>query len=261
MIDTIRDGVPDVDMSKLAVIACDRRTGVGADGIILILKKTELEMRMFNPDGSESEMCGNGLRAFAKLCVERGYASGKFTVKTGAGDLVPEVLPDGRIAVDMGKARLNPADIGMKGVAGEKFVSQSLDANRKGTAVSMGNPHLVIFVDDVDAVELTFEGPTYEHHTFFPNRTNVHFVQVISPSELKMRSWERGAGATLACGTGACSVAVAAHENGLSHRDVTIHLPGGDLDVSYQADGTVIMTGSATNVFEGVLGRALQPAV
>lgn len=260
VIDTIRDGVPDVDMSKLAVLVCDRNKGVGADGIILILRKTDLEMRMFNPDGSESEMCGNGLRAFAQICVERGYATGSFPVKTGAGELTPTVLTDGRIAVNMGPARLSPAEIGMKS-ADAKFVNAPLDKNRNGTAVSMGNPHLMIFVDNVDAVELGYEGPLYEHHSLFPKRTNVHFVQVMGPSELKMRSWERGAGATLACGTGACAVAVAAHENGFANRQVTVHLPGGDLEIDYQTDGTVIMTGSATNVFEGELGSALQPVI
>ncbi|HLO97404.1 MAG TPA: diaminopimelate epimerase [Fimbriimonas sp.] len=260
VIDTIRDGVPDVDMSKLSKLACDRRTGVGADGIILILRKSELEMRMFNPDGSESEMCGNGLRAFAKICVDRGYASGTFEVKTGAGQLTPTVLPDGRVSVNMGQARLNPSEIGMKS-AEAKFINAPLDKNRSGTAVSMGNPHLMIFVDEVNAVELEYEGPLYEHHALFPNRTNVHFVQVLNTSEVKMRSWERGAGATLACGTGACAVAVAAHENGFANRQVTVHLPGGDLEIDYQADGTVIMTGSATTVFEGELGSALQPVI
>lgn len=248
---------PGQDFASLARFSCDRRFGVGADGLITagFTPQMKLEMRMYNPDGSESEMCGNGIRCFAKFVVANGMTLGPgMDVLTGAGLLRPLILEDGRVKVDMGKARLTRGEIGLAGEPSERFVDEKVSATPfKGTAVSMGNPHLVIFGEDIDAIDLATVGPELERHRSFPNRTNVHFVEVVSRTHLRMRTWERGAGITLACGTGACSVAVAGFLNGLSEREVRVTLPGGDLTVVYSENGTVWMTGPAETVYTGVL--------
>jgi diaminopimelate epimerase len=242
-------------LAELARQVCDRKFGVGADGLILAERGSSapFAMRMFNPDGSESEMCGNGVRCFALFLRDNGLTeAATIPVETGAGLLTLDVAEDGRVRVDMGPARLTRGEIGMTGPAGERFVAQPVaGTDRVGTAVSMGNPHLVVFVPDVEAVDLEREGRALEHHGLFPNRVNVHFVQVVSRTHLRQRTWERGAGATLACGTGACAVAVAGFLNGLSERAVTVSLPGGDLSVEYCEDGRVLMTGPAETVFVG----------
>lgn len=252
LIDTIRDGDLAGDASIASKVLCDRSLGVGADGLILVERADDmLEMKMYNPDGSASEMCGNGLRTFGKLCHSRGYASDKFSVKTGAGVLAVQCISSDLVSINMGQAILEPAKIGMLGIGGEKFVNQDIGNDKTGTAISMGNPHLVIFVDNVTNVDLAYEGPRFENHKYFPNRTNVHFVQVNSDSEITQRTWERGAGATLACGTGACASAVAAFLNSKTGRNVKVNLPGGSLQVDYLDDGSVQMTGTATVSFEG----------
>lgn len=257
MLDGIRETFSDDELRRLAVEMCDRRFGVGSDGIILACRGTAvpLRMRMFNPDGSEGEMCGNGVRCLARFLVDQGHATGpRIEVETGAGVLVLNLQDDGQVTVDMGKARLTRGEIGMLGAPDEQFLSQPIvvgDLELKGTAVSMGNPHVVFIVDDVDAVPLETWGPLFENHQLFPNRTNVHFIQALSRSHLKQRTWERGAGITLACGTGACSSAVAGFLNGVSDRRVTVSLPGGDLQIEYKEDGTVFMTGPAQTVFKG----------
>lgn len=258
MVDALRDeGLPS-DLAELSRQMTNRKFGIGGDGLILLEPGSQaaFRMRMFNPDGSESEMCGNGIRCFGKLLRDHGHTSeDSIPVETGAGVLQLEFQRDGSVRVDMGPARLTRGEIPMTGPAGEKFVSQPLGGGRSGTAVSMGNPHLVVFVDDVQKVDLSTEGPTFEHHALFPHRTNVHFAQVESRTKLIQRTWERGAGITLACGTGACSVAVAGFLNGLSERKVEVRLPGGILLVEYREDGRVFMTGPATTVFEGHWGR------
>lgn len=257
MLDGIRESFPDERLTRLAVEMCDRRFGVGADGIILACRGTKapLRMRMFNPDGSEGEMCGNGIRCLARFLVDQGHATGpRIEVETGAGVLVLNLQEDGQVTVDMGKARLTKGEVGMKGEPAETFVNQPISAEGVellGTAVSMGNPHIVFFVDDVGAVPLEQWGPLFERHEAFPNRTNVHFAQALSRTHLKQRTWERGAGITLACGTGACACAVAGFLNGKSERNVTVSLPGGDLRIEYKEDGTVFMTGPAQTVFRG----------
>ncbi len=252
LIDTIRDGVPAENSSVLSRKVCDRQFGIGADGLILVEKiNGVLDMKMFNPDGSESEMCGNGIRAFARLAKDRGYGDTHFDVTTGAGTLVVDFQPNQSITIDMGKALLEPKAIGMSGVGGETFINQDLGKGQLGTAVSMGNPHLVIFVSDVSVVDLAVEGPRLEHHAMFPQRTNVHFVQAVSAIEITQRTWERGAGITLACGTGACAGAVASFLNGKTGRNVKVNLPGGSLNICYHEDGTVQMNGTATYSFEG----------
>lgn len=241
--------------SDLAREMCDRKFGVGSDGLILLEKGSgdHFKMVMFNPDGSESEMCGNGIRCFARLAQDQGYLSGdNLSVETGAGLLHLHIHGDNQVRVDMGVARLGPSEIGMSSAGNEPYINQSVNfEGLHGTAVSMGNPHLVIFVENVAAIDLPKWGPALEHSSLFLNRTNVHFVQVLSPNECIQRTWERGAGITLACGTGACSVAVAGKLNGLLGNSCLIHLPGGDLSLEVQEDLRVFMTGPAETVFEG----------
>lgn len=253
MVDTLRDGLPHADLRELAVKVNDRRFGIGGDGLILLERgeSSPFRMRMFNPDGSESEMCGNGIRCFAKLLREHGHTSdSRIPVDTGAGRLLLDLLGDGRVCVDMGKARLTRAEIPMTGPPNETFIDQPI-GGYLGTAVSMGNPHLVIFVDDVAEVDLASEGSRLEHDEHFPNRTNVHFVQVLGEGLLQQRTWERGAGATLACGTGACATAVAAFLTKRAPRKSIVRLPGGTLEIEYREDGGVLMTGPAATVYEG----------
>lgn len=240
---------------QLAVKLCDRKFGVGSDGLIAALpgRSEQFAMRMWNPDGSESEMCGNGIRCFANFLRDEGLTQeSEIPVETGAGRLVVEVLAGNQVKVDMGRAKLTRGEIGMTGPEEDQFVDQELEGTSfRGTAVSMGNPHVVVFVTDLDAVDLAAIGPQLEHHSLFPKRVNVHFVQVLSNTHVKMKTWERGAGATLACGTGACSVAVASFLNGHTGRAVKASLPGGDLSLDYQEDGRVFMTGPSETVFVG----------
>jgi diaminopimelate epimerase len=253
MVDTLRDGTPPGDLAELSRQVNDRKFGIGGDGLILVEKPNgTFRMRMFNPDGSESEMCGNGIRCYARLLRDHGHtAEPSVPVDTGAGRLVVELLDDGRVRVDMGRARLTRGEIGMAGPADEEFHDQPIDRYR-GTAVSMGNPHVVIFVEDAAAVDLAKEGGRIEHDPLFPNRVNVHFVQVLGEGKLLQRTWERGAGATLACGTGACATAVAAFVTGRAPRHSQIALPGGVLDIEVLEEGRVLMTGPAETAFEGV---------
>jgi diaminopimelate epimerase len=257
MLDGVGSALPSVDFTELSRQMNDRRFGVGGDGLILVERgtTTPFRMRMFNPDGSESEMCGNGIRCFARLLKDRRYTDEPLVdVETGAGKLTVEVLPDGWVRVDMGPARLTRGEIPMTGLADEQFVDQPVSSEAGefvGTAVSMGNPHLVIFVPDVQAVDLHRIGPILENNPLFPRRTNVHFASVVDRGHLIQRTWERGAGATLACGTGACAVGVAGYLTGRSDREVEIQLPGGKLRIEYREDGRVMMTGPAETVFEG----------
>ncbi|HEY3331547.1 MAG TPA: diaminopimelate epimerase [Capsulimonadaceae bacterium] len=248
-----------------AVELCDRKFGVGADGVILVLPASEADftMRMFNPDGSEAEMCGNGIRCFAKFAYDKGLTT-KTTldVITGAGRLTTRSnVVDGQVStveVDMGVAHLErrdiPADLG-DGRTGP-IVNQPLSVGGQDwniTCVSMGNPHCVVFVDDVASFPLEKYGPQFEKNKAFPRRTNTEFVQVLGPAEVRMRVWERGAAETLACGTGACAVAVSSALSGYTGRDVVVHLAGGDLSIQWLDNGRVIMTGTATTVYEGTV--------
>ena len=247
------------ELPELALLARnvnDRRFGIGGDGLILAepAEQGRFRMRMFNPDGSESEMCGNGVRCVARLLADRGYlSSSSLELHTGAGLLELELQCDHRVRVDMGKARLTKGEIGMTGAAEDRFVDQPVCDNPtlEGTAVGMGNPHLVIFVQDLDAIGLHALGPRLEHNPLFPNRVNVQFAQVISRRAIRVKSWERGAGATLACGTGACATAAAAKLTDRSEPNVRVDLPGGSLDIEVADDWTVHMTGPAETVFEG----------
>jgi len=249
---------PGCDLSQgpaLAKKLCDRKFGIGGDGLIFLTsgEKEPFAMRMFNPDGSESEMCGNGLRCLAQVMRSHGHSSASsVSIETGAGVLQADFLSDGQVRIDMGPARTSRKEIGMAAPSDETFIEQPVGGGFLGTAVSMGNPHLVIFVPSVGAIDLPGLGRQFEHHELFPNRTNVHFIEVIDRNTLKQRTWERGAGATLACGTGACASAVAGFLTGRSERTVEMRLPGGNLRVEYLENCHVLMTGPATLVYEGV---------
>ena len=242
---------------------CDRRFGVGADGVILALPPRqggELRMRIFNADGTEPEMCGNGMRCLARFLADSdGDLPGRqWQIETLAGRIVPELLQDGSIRVDMGAPFLDPESIPTTLACGKNGLAQgNLQVAGSSFAVGaagMGNPHVVIPVDDVEAVDLERYGAAFEVHPAFPARTNVHFVQVISPTHLVMRVWERGAGPTLACGTGACATLVVAHLLGLAERCARLDLPGGPLEIDWdQASGHVFMAGPAVAVFDGVV--------
>ncbi|MCP4114815.1 MAG: diaminopimelate epimerase [Desulfobacteraceae bacterium] len=261
-----RDGgiMADTPYPELAQRLCSRRFGIGADGIILILESAtrDIGFRIFNSDGSEPEMCGNGMRCFARLVYEKGILTKKrFTVETLAGTIVPELTVNDAdkvtsICVDMGEPILEPGKIPFKS-DNSPAVNETVEVNGKQvhlTAVSMGNPHAVIFVDDVDAVDLENQGREIETHERFPEKVNVEFIQPMNDHELKMRVWERGAGETLACGTGACASLVASCLNGHSGENALIHLAGGDLTIRWDRKSNhIFKTGPATLSFTGTV--------
>jgi diaminopimelate epimerase len=252
---------PVADPVSLAKAISDRRFGVGSDGLILALPSTKADfrMRMWNLDGSESEMCGNGLRCVAKFAYERGLVAKKASlrVETGAGVLGVELhLKGGSVdsaTLDMGPPRLERGEIPMVGKPG-RVVDEPLAVNGETlrvTAVSMGNPHAVTFVASTERAPVATLGPLVERHAAFPRRTNAHFVEVLGPTEVRQRTWERGSGETHACGTGACAVTVAGVLTGRTGRDLTLHLLGGDLHVRWPEHGHVFLTGPCVEVFEG----------
>nr|WP_083476873.1 MULTISPECIES: diaminopimelate epimerase [Moorella] len=249
------------DLPTLARRVCHRRFGIGADGLILVLPsaRADLRMRIFNPDGSEPEMCGNGIRCFARYAYEEGLVRGpEIQVETLAGIIKPRLILNGNkvagVRVDMGEPRLERGQIPMAG-EGSPVVDEPVTAagtTWRGTCVSMGNPHCVFFVEDVAGAPVTTVGPAVENHPLFPQRTNVEFIEVLNRGELKMRVWERGAGETMACGTGACAAAVAGVLTGRSNREVTVHLAAGDLQIEWSRENNhVYMTGPAVEVFRG----------
>lgn len=242
-----------------AVKLCDRNFGIGADGAIFLLPGqdgTDYSMRIFNSDGSEPEMCGNGIRCLAQFAAQLDDRhQGAYRIHTLAGVIVPERQADGRVKVDMGAPRLLAGEIPTTRVAAtEKAVNVPLtvgDRTWSVTCVSMGNPHCITFVDDIAAISLAELGPQFENHPQFPQRINTEFIEVIRPDYVKMRVWERGAGATLACGTGACASVVAGVLTGQCDRQATVELPGGNLDIEWSDSGSVYMTGPAICVFSG----------
>ena len=248
-----------------AVFLCDRKFGVGGDGVIALLpgQSAPFAMRMFNPDGSESEMCGNGIRCFAKFLYDRSLTRDDTTiaVETGAGLLHLQIQagPDAKAAsvrVDMGEPVLIPSLVPTTlGEGGAPVVNVPLDLGVQTihvTTVSVGNPHAVTFVTDVKNYPIEAVGPLVESHPAFPRRINTEFIEVLSDREINFRVWERGAGETLACGTGASASVVACVLNGKTGRRVLVHLPGGDLDIEWsEADNHVYMTGAAAEVFNG----------
>jgi len=249
------------DIASLAMAVSDRHKGIGSDGLILICpsEKADARMRMFNADGSESEMCGNGVRCVAKYVYDHGIAKQQtLKIETGAGVLHLDLELAGsrvsQVRVNMGQPILKSAEIPTL-LPGDPPVDADLDLgdqSLKVTCVSMGNPHCITFVDELNDHWVHGIGPKVEVHPMFPNRVNAEFIEVVSPSELKMRVWERGSGETQACGTGACASAVAGVLTGRSERNVLIHLPGGDLRLEWAEAGEVYMTGPAVEVYEGV---------
>ncbi len=242
--------------SSVAERICDRRFGIGADQLLLLLpsEKADFMMRIFNADGSEVEMCGNGIRCLAKYVWGKGYSDKEtLEIDTPAGIIKPR-KSDNLVTVDMGKPIFDAQSIPVNldgtivdhplKIGGREF---------KITCVSMGNPHAVIVVDNVDDFPVSYYGPLIETHDLFPERTNVEFIEITGPKEIRMRVWERGSGETLACGTGASAVAVASAVKKLTGREVTVHLPGGDLFLKWDDDDHVIMTGPAVTVFSGVI--------
>ena len=247
---------------KVSVVLSDVRKGIGSDGLVLIMPsdKADFRMRIFNADGSEAMMCGNATRCIGKYVYERGLTDKTdITLETNSGiKYLTLTVKNGiveAVTVDMGKAILTPADIPVKSQLG-RFISQPLEADGRTwnvTCVSMGNPHAVIFTDDIGCLDLEKTGPQFENHELFPNRINTEFIQVIDSHTLSMRVWERGSGETYACGTGACASAVAAVLNGICPHDeeILIHLRGGDLTITYKSDETVIMKGPAEFICDG----------
>lgn len=269
----------DEELAALAKRVSPRRFGVGSDGLILVLPPTggdaHVRMRMFNADGSEGEMCGNGIRCVCKLTHDHGVISSPrdtprpLKVETAAGLMSLDYELDAddkvtRVSVDMGEPILEPERVPVLAdelgptAQPQTFATAITDRGQhepsefmNATFVSMGNPHATIFVQDLEAVDFTRLGPLLETHAAFPNRMNVHFVQMIGEDRARVRHWERGSGATLACGTGACAVAVAASLTGKAGRKLLTHLPGGDLEIEWRNDNHIVMTGPAEEVFRG----------
>jgi len=247
---------------EMAIRMCDRHFGIGADGVIFALpgqEGTDYTMRIFNSDGSEPEMCGNGIRCLAAFLTElEGISRSKdyYLIHTLAGVIRPQLTDDGQVRVDMGSPRLLAQEIPTTlAPVDSKVINLPLeiaDQNWHITCVSMGNPHCITFVEDVASIPLEIIGPEFEHHPVFPQRTNTEFIQVVNPHHLKMRVWERGAGITLACGTGACASLVAGVLNNLCDRMAIIELPGGNLEIEWsETDQRIYMTGPAERVFTG----------
>lgn len=245
-----------------AVKLCDRHFGIGADGVIFALpgeKDTDYTMRIFNSDGSEPEMCGNGIRCLAGFLADlegMSRTKDRYRIHTLAGVITPQLMEDGQVRVDMGLPRLLAGEIPTTLAAADaKVINQPLEVAGKSwdvTCVSMGNPHCITFVDDVAAIPLEAIGPLFENHPVFPQRTNTEFIEVVSRDYVKMRVWERGAGITLACGTGACAALVAGVLTGKCDRIATVELPGGPLEIEWsEIDQRIYMTGPADRVFTG----------
>lgn len=265
--------------AEQAVVLCDRHFGIGADGVIFALpgqNGTDYTMRIFNSDGSEPEMCGNGIRCLAKFIADlegskihppqpslsKGGSESQteYRIHTGAGVIITELRSDGQVKVDMGVPRLLAAEIPTTLAAPDaKVIDVPIEVTDKSwsvTCVSMGNPHCITFVEDVSAIDLETVGPQFEHHQAFPQRTNTEFIQVIRSDYLKMRVWERGAGVTLACGTGACAAVVAGVLTGKCDRTTAVELPGGVLEIEWaEVSGRIYMTGPAQQVFTGLISH------
>lgn len=253
----------ELSQSELAKKLCDRKFGIGGNGLIIvnppdINSNCDINWRILNSDGSEPEMCGNGIRCFAKYAYDKGLVNNKkFSVCTLAGEIVPEILEDGQVRVDMGAPVLEAKKIPTTIDELDCIIEYPLDINGEEvsiTAVSMGNPHCIIFTKGDSQKQALKIGPILEKHEIFPEKTNVEFVKVISKNKIKVDVWERGCGITLACGTGACASLVAASLNELSEDKAEVELPGGILFIEWLRDeNKIFMTGPAEYVFEGDL--------
>lgn len=260
VVDDRDERLPEDDLPALGRRLTDRHFGIGGDGLILVRRSrvADFQMRVINSDGSEAEMCGNGIRCFAVYLLEKDLTSANpIRVDTPAGIMVLDVHRDGDgritgVRVDMGEPGTERAEVPMEGAGSALNVPLSVDGQEFiAHGVNMGNPHAVIFMDSLEGLPLERLGPRIETHPLFPERTNVHFVEQIGPDTLRMKIWERGAGMTLACGTGACAVLVAAHLTGKTGRKATIHLPGGPLEIEWAGNNHLFMTGPAEEVFTG----------
>jgi len=244
-----------------AAVYCDRRFGIGADQVLLLRDSTQSDFRMdiFNADGGQVEMCGNGIRCFAKYLWDRGLSNKQvLEIETLAGPIRPERAGD-LVRVNMGRPELDGRKIPV--ALDGRVVDHPIEVDGqvyRMTCVSMGNPHAVIYVHDVDTFPVTTVGPKIERLPLFPRRINVEFVEVVSRAEVRMRVWERGSGETLACGTGACATVVAGAAKGVNDRTAKVRLRGGDLQVDWDAADTVFMTGPAVEVFEGTVELGAQ---
>ncbi|NYB52686.1 MAG: diaminopimelate epimerase [Methanobacteriaceae archaeon] len=257
--------IPEQKKAEIVRQLCTRGFSIGADGVIFVSPSdtADIRFRIFNSDGSEAEMCGNGIRCFGKYVYENDVLKqNKMSVETlgGIKKLVLKVERDfvESIRVDMGKSTFNTLDVPMI-TDYDEFIDQELEVDSeliKLTAINVGNPHAVIFTENLDEVDLDRLGPLIENHEAFPERTNVHFVNVINPQEVEMLTWERGAGFTMACGTGATATVISGYKMGLLQKDVLVHLPGGDLEISVYEDANELgafMEGDAVSVFEGIM--------
>ncbi|UCE86024.1 MAG: diaminopimelate epimerase [Deltaproteobacteria bacterium] len=257
VLDGIGQSLPPLE--ALARQLADRHFGIGADQVLVVRESRSADFRMeiYNADGSQVEMCANGIRCFYKYLRDRGRTTADaISVETLSGIVRPRWRGDDRVTVDMGRPVLAPAKIPTRLGSGEgPVIDVPLrlgDETVRLSCVSMGNPHAILYVDDVDAAPVERLGPQIEHHPSFPNRVNVEFVEVRAPDRLRQRTWERGTGETLACGSGACAVVVASVLGGRSERDVTVSLRGGELEIRWAADSeSVFMTGPAAEVFTG----------
>jgi diaminopimelate epimerase len=259
------------DLHELSKTLCHRRFGVGADQMLLLVnsRNADFMMRIFNADGDEVEMCGNGIRCLARYIWDRNLSDKNIlSIETLGGIIRPE-RSGGMVRVDMGEPVFDPEKIPVEIVRSSKFKVQASktqnatpiidyplrieDREFKITCVSMGNPHAVIFVENLSQFPVPYYGSLIEGHFLFPKKTNVEFIEVLTPKEIKMRIWERGSGETMACGTGASAAAVASNMKGLTERNVTVHLIGGDLIIEWAGNNHIYMTGPAVEVFEGII--------
>ena len=245
-----------------AAAVADRRFGVGCDQFIVMEPGTngaDVFMRIRNPDGSEAGACGNATRCVAHLvATETGRTD--LIVRTISGDLPATILADGRVRVDMGAARLDWADIPLAGPMDTLHLDLARGGVADPAAASMGNPHATFFVPDMAAIDIDRIGPSLEHDPIFPARANIGFVQVLTPERIRLRVWERGAGLTLACGSGACAALVNAHRRGLTTRRAAVLVDGGELEIEWREDGHVLMTGPVATSFTGTLDLSAYPA-
>jgi diaminopimelate epimerase len=245
----------DIDnLGTMAKRLCDRRFGIGADQLLTVhpSKLADFRMEIYNADGSQVEMCGNGIRCFAKYVYNHGLTQKRqLEIETLAGIIRPRIVGE-LVEVDMGGPILEGRKIPVN--ADGQIINRPLvvdGVTYTVTCVSMGNPHCVTYLDEIESLDLQKLGPLFEHHVFFPKRVNTEFIYIISPNEVNMRVWERGAGETWACGTGACAVGVAGALAGRTEREITVHLKGGDLLVEWRDNNRVYMTGGAEEVFHG----------
>ncbi|AWM45376.1 MULTISPECIES: diaminopimelate epimerase [Bacillus] len=263
-VNQFEEQLPEERLDEIAIKVSSIHTGIGSDGMILICpsEKAPVKMRIFNNDGSEGKNCGNGLRCVAKYAYEHKLTEEtSFFIETLSGLVKADITEENgivrEVAVDMGEPRLTKKELPMLGNEDERTIDETFvfgETELSGTAVSMGNPHIVFPVADINQAPLTTLGPVIEKDPRFPEGVNVEFVETVSADELHFRVWERGSGITQACGTGACAAAVASVLNGVSerNRDITVHLAGGDLVINWQDNGHVLMTGPAETVCSGV---------